>query len=58
MELAQGLGRVGLAGGAACGCVKWQGVQCGNCRGRALLPAHRGVNKGCVPLRALSQPWG
>lgn len=54
MELAQWLGLVGLEHGAACGmCKMARGYSvllwCGNCPARALLLAHRGVNKGSAP---------
>lgn len=54
MELAQGLGRVGLERGAVHGtCTKAGGcrvlLQCGNYPTRALLPAPGGVNKGSAP---------
>lgn len=75
MELAQWLGRVGLERGAAHGMCKMAGgcrvlLQCGSCPARALLPAHRGVNKGSaspvspatalgveVILGSLTQRW-
>lgn len=51
MELAEGLGWVGLERGAARGTCRMAGgcmvlLQHGNCLARALLPAHSGVNKG------------